>query len=412
MPNIYEYIKWRGDLEFDRDPFNPVDSAIFSALSYLPMDGIVPGPDESGPRYKDSGCISIEDAGKLSAEKYKKKPSGFNIDFNITNAIGVIRAIKGARRYKDCRLFGFINTIDFKNDKQFSAYCVRIEKKQAPGVTLTVFRGTDMNLAGWKEDLNMSFDNSVPAQEEAVSYLEKMSGLYPGPLIVTGHSKGGNLAIFASAFCNKAVQKRITTIYSNDGPGFHKEVVESEGYKAICGRIRAFIPQSSFVGLLFEHGETPDVIKSTAIGLLQHDMVSWEVTHNNFVNTELTQQSRFIKKVIQEWLDQIDEEQRERFIGAIYHVITAGNVQSIADFTSDFRNTAAGIINAVKNLDGKTKKLILKIVGGLLKTTGKNLGQQVADIGEDIKEKGADLTDRISRAGIGLLPGKRKKASR
>ena len=42
MANFSEYVKWRGDLEFDRDPFNPVDNVIFSLLSYLPMDGIVP----------------------------------------------------------------------------------------------------------------------------------------------------------------------------------------------------------------------------------------------------------------------------------------------------------------------------------------------------------------------------------
>ena len=396
MANFSEYVKWRGDLEFDRDPFNPVDNVIFSLLSYLPMDGIVPGPDESG-------SISVEEAGKLSAEKNKKYLSGFNLDFNITNAIEVLGVIKEAPRYKDCRLFGFINTIDFDNDKQFSAYCAKLNSRESASDMLTVFRGTDMNLAGWKEDMNMSFDNSVPAQKEAVAYLNKMAGRFPDSLssaaqpalIVAGHSKGGNLAIFASAFCNKAVQKRIGMVFSNDAPGFHKEVIQSAGYQAICGRIRAFIPQSSMVGMLFEHGETPHVIKSHAAGLLQHDMASWEVTPNNLVSTELTQQSRFINKVIHDWLDQIDEEQREKFIETIYTVITAGNAQSIADFPSDFKNTAAGMIKAVKNMDAKTKKLVLKIIGDLLKTTRKNL-----------KEEGLGLTGRLSRAKKKILPGK------
>jgi len=149
MSNIYDYVKWRGDLEFERDPFNPVDNVVFSQLAYLPMDDIVPGPDESG-------SISIEEAGKISAEKHKKYLSGFNIDITITNGVNVMRAIREAPRYKNCKLFGFVNNIDFRHEKQFSAYCVRINKKQAGSDMVIVFRGTDMNLAGWKEDMNMA----------------------------------------------------------------------------------------------------------------------------------------------------------------------------------------------------------------------------------------------------------------
>ena len=332
MTNIYDYIKWRGDLEFERDPFNPVDNIIFSQLSYLPMEDIVPGPDETGN-------ISIEEAGEISAEKHKKIISGFNIDITIKNGVSVLQAIKAAPRYKNCMLFGFVNNTDFQQDKQFAAYCARIEKKKSANDLVVVFRGTDMNLAGWKEDMNMSLNNSIPAQKEAVTYLEKIAELFPDPLIVAGHSKGGNLAVYASAFCKKSVQKRINIIFSNDGPGFHNDIIQNKGYQAICGKICGFIPQGALVGMLFEHGETPYVIKSNAIGIMQHDMSTWEVTHNNFIGAELTHQSRFIDKVIREWLDEIDIDQREQFIGAIYAIITSGNAQSISDFT-DWKNNA------------------------------------------------------------------------
>ena len=370
MATVYEYIKWRGDLEFDRDPFNPVDNLIFSQLSYLPMEEIVPAPDESG-------SISIGEAGKLSAEKHKKILSGHNADFIITLGVNILQAIKDVPRYKDCKLFGFVNSIDFHQDKQFSAFCARIEKKNSSGDMIVVFRGTDMNLAGWKEDLNMSFKSSVPAQKEAVAYLEKMAKLYPDPLILSGHSKGGNLAIYASAFCNETVQSRIGVIYSNDSPGFQKDIVQSRGYQAICGRIRAFIPQNSLVGMLLDHGETQYVIKSTAIGLLQHNMSSWEVTHNNFVAAELTPHSRFINKVLHEWLYQINEEQRELFIGALYKIITSGNAQSLTDFPSDWKNTAGGMINSMKNMDNNTKKLLRKIIRDFYKTYYKTIGESI-----------------------------------
>ena len=380
MANFYDYIKWRGDLEFERDPFNPVDNAIFSQLAYLPMDDIVPGPDESG-------SISIEEAGEISAVKYKKYLSNINIDYTITNGAKVIQAIRETSRYKDCRLFGFVNNIDFRRDKQFSAYCVRLNEKRNNNYMLVIFRGTDLNLAGWKEDMNMSFNNSVPAQKEAVSYLNKMAKRYSNPLIIAGHSKGGNLAIYASAFCNKKPQRRIVRIYNNDGPGFLKDVIMSEGYKAICERIFTYIPQSSLVGMLLEHAEIPHVVKSSSVGLLQHDLPSWEVIYNNFVGAELTEQCRFIDKVIRDWLDQIDEEQRELFIEAIYKILTAGNVQSFADFPADFIGTALSMINVMKNMNDNTKKLILKIIGSLFTITGKNLGQQAAGIKDMLSGK-------------------------
>lgn len=41
MSNILDYIKWRGDLTIQNDPFNEIDSLILSRFSYLPFDGII-----------------------------------------------------------------------------------------------------------------------------------------------------------------------------------------------------------------------------------------------------------------------------------------------------------------------------------------------------------------------------------
>ena len=196
-------------------------------------------------------------------------------------------------------------------------------------------------------------------------------------MILAGHSKGGNLAIYASAFCSKLIRRRITAIYSNDAPGFHKQVIQSKGYQAICSRIRSFIPQSSLIGMLFEHGDTPTVIKSTANGPMQHDLCSWEVTYNNMASAgELTPQSKFINNVICEWINQIDEGQRQQFIQAIYKILVSCDADSVADLTDDWKNTAGGIINALINMDKPTKKLMGKIIGDLFKTARENLGKR------------------------------------
>jgi hypothetical protein len=370
MADLFDYISWRGDLGFDRMPFNPVDNIVFSQLSYLPMDGIVPGP-------QDNSCITVEELAARYAVMQQDNPSGLSHDITVNDAISVINAIGSAPRYKNCKLFGFSNNIDLDQEKQFAAYCAIIGRKFLSRKMLAVYRGTDMTLIGWKESFNMSLITSIPSQKEAVSYLEKTAGRFRYPLIIAGHSKGGNLAIYASAFCGKHVRKRITAVYSNDAPGFHKEVIQSEGYKAICPRIRSFIPQSSLIGVLFEHGETPMVIKSSANGPMQHSLCSWEVTYNNMVDAgELTAQSRFINNIIREWINQIDEGQRQQFIQAIYTILVSCDAASVADLTDDWKNTAGGIINALINMDKPTKKLMGKIIGDLFKTARESIGKR------------------------------------
>ena len=187
MANLFDYVYWRGDLEFSCSPFNPVDNIIFSQLSYLPMDGIVPGPD-------DRGSVSIAELAEIYGEK---QSMGFVLptdDITVSGAISVINAIGTAPRYKNCRLFGYVSSIDKSQEKQFAAYCTIIPRKRYSGDMLAVYRGTDMSLVGWKEDFNMSVKKSIPSQKEAVFYLDKMASRFAGPVMTAGHSKGGNLA--------------------------------------------------------------------------------------------------------------------------------------------------------------------------------------------------------------------------
>lgn len=44
----------------------------------------------------------------------------------------------------------------------------------------------------------MAFQYPVPAQRSASAYLDMVARLWEGPIILVGHSKGGNLAIYAA----------------------------------------------------------------------------------------------------------------------------------------------------------------------------------------------------------------------
>ena len=60
----------------------------------------------------------------------------------------------------------------------------------------------------------MAFAEEVPAQREAVRFLDQAAVLGI-PLRVGGHSKGGNLAVYAAARCSGAAQARICLLYTS-----------------------------------------------------------------------------------------------------------------------------------------------------------------------------------------------------
>jgi hypothetical protein len=195
--------------------------------------------------------------------------------------------------------------------------------------------------------------------------------------MLAGHSKGGNLAIYAAAHCGEKVRRRITIIYINDAPGFARPLIESGGYQAIRRRIYAFVPQQSVVGMLFEHGETPAVIKSTASGPMQHDLCTWEVSHNDIVRAgELSQQSRLVEAIIRDWINEFEPGQQRQFVDAIYKVLIATNVQSISDLSAGWFKSAVGIIKSFKDIDKPTRELIVKSIGNFFRTARKNMRKQ------------------------------------
>ncbi|MCL2800816.1 MAG: DUF2974 domain-containing protein [Treponema sp.] len=318
MACLFDYIKWRGDLDFSESPFNPVDNIILSQLSYLTLDGIVPGPE---------GKTGISIALAVRVFKERLKEGSIKLTSVFKEDPELIKALGASRRFGNCQLFGYVNFIDTIREIQFSAVCITTGKG-----CFVVFRGTDSSLVGWKEDFNMCFRDVIPSQLEAVKYLENMSPMIKGKFRIGGHSKGGNLAIFAASKCRRKIQKRIIEIYSNDAPGFNEKFISSAGFLAIKDRLRIYVPQSSIIGMFMEHGSSLNIIKSSESGLMQHCLYSWEVTHNSLVSADkATVSSIFINKTIREWVNNNDYEHREQFIEALYYIFNAAEVKSISE---------------------------------------------------------------------------------
>jgi len=360
---MFDYIAWRGDISFTQSPFNPVDNIIFSQLSYLPLDGIVPGPDEKEK-------ISLNLAAKTLTEKLQNSAPESKPLVMYKDDPALINAAGASTRFGNCRLFGYINHVDPDREVQISALCIHIGDDSC----FVVFRGTDLSFVGWKEDANMCFKDVIPAQLEAVKYLEKIAGMINGPLRIGGHSKGGNLAVYAASNCSREIQQRITEIYSNDAPGFNKNVIASEGYAAIRDRIRSFVPQSSVVGMVFEQGCDSTVIKSSQIGILQHDLYSWEVTHDSMVYVdEVDIGSRFVDKTLKDWIGSLDNDHREQFFEALYAILNASEVKSLHELEKTWFKAVGRMLKSLGNIDGSTRRLVRKTLRDLFRFATLNI---------------------------------------
>ena len=223
--NLFTYLKWRGDLSIQQDPLNEVDGLMFSQLSYLRLDKIVPGVGEEGN-------ITIREANRRYVKTNQKM-------MYYAEKESLFDAMAQSERYGNMTLCNYISTTDTKTQQQFAAMHVNI----APGQTFIVFRGTDSTVVGWKEDCNMSYMMPVPAQQSAVDYVEQtVKGLFK-KYYLGGHSKGGNLAIYSAVFSNPKFQRKIAGVYSYDGPGFNRTMVNDAAYIAIKDRIHAFVPE-------------------------------------------------------------------------------------------------------------------------------------------------------------------------
>lgn len=357
MANIFDYLKWRGDLTISQAQFNNVDALILSRLSYFPFEGVVIADP------LDKVAIGRAAAVFLTLEK----PEG---EVNMPQDIELLKVLAKSKRFKDMYLSGYINEIDNETQKQFAAIII----DTLDNSHFISYRGTDNTIVGWKEDFNMSFMAPVPAQMHAVRYMEEAAKIIPGHIRAGGHSKGGNLAVYAASFCSAPVQERIVRVYNNDGPGFNASTISEEGYAAVRGRLQTFVPQSSVVGMLLEHEEEYMIIHSTQIGLLQHNIYSWEVTRDDFIYLEkVSNGSRFIDGTLKDWMSGMEPEQREQFIDAMFSIFRDTDAQTLKELTSNWYKNAQHVLRSLSNMDESIKQVVSKTLHSLIKSAKENL---------------------------------------
>lgn len=376
VTTVFDYLRWRGDLTFAQDAFNEVDNLILCIIAYLNFRRF----PELRSRDADKAVLMSDIVPRMTAEDEQQ-------GLSPNNYIPLMKLAAESCRFAPVRLFGYETVRDETREMQLDALSFLL-----PDDTLfCAFMGTDRSLVGWKENLNLSYMDAVPAQIGAVEYVEDMAWRCPErPVRIGGHSKGGNLAAYAAIHIPEALQARMLDAYNNDGPGFRRDVTDTAEYRRIAAKLHTYIPAASIVGVLLEHTEDYTVVASSSRAIMQHEPLTWGVLGSRFIRQEA--RSEFGKAsddVVREWLASLSPQERKEFSNALFDMFTqGGTVQSLEDVRQSelLRRLAAdekqrGIVSeALRRLMADVKDELLRTAEAGLKETAETLKETAGNL--------------------------------
>lgn len=348
MSNITDYLTWRGDISLACMPFNDADNLVLSLLAYILFENIMT---------KDE---------KLTVKQAATILNGRPNDFGVMKSdnVRLLSKMADGARFQNAAICHCVSEIDTNEEKQFAAITILLDD----GTCFVAYRGTDNTLIGWKEDFNLSFISPVPAQTASARYLTGVAGQTAGPLRIGGHSKGGNLAIYAASQCSQHIQDRVVAVYSNDGPGLDDATFTSDGYMRIRDRFYSFVPQSSIIGMLLQHQENYAVVISHAIGLFQHNPYTWQVNRDGFeIIGAIRPGSRYMDATLKNWLSSVSMDERMIFVDTLFTVLSSTNATTLQGLTAGWWKNAYVMLMKVKDIDSQTRKIIIGVLVELVK---------------------------------------------
>jgi hypothetical protein len=361
MPNIVDYLKWRGDIQLGYSPFNDVDNLILAEFSYLLLE------------MADQPCEGL--SVKAIAPLLENHPEAYGFIDADDNKL-MLDLMASSKRFGDVLVREYQCQTDENSEKQFAAMTFFL-----PDETVYVaFRGTDSTLIGWKEDFNMAFTCPVPAQTEAQKYLEMICETVSMPIRVGGHSKGGNLAVYAAANIAAEMKGRILQVYSNDGPGMNVKTINSEGYQFIADKIVAVLPEFSVIGMLLHQHKDYKVVSSTSKGLMQHSPFSWEVRGAGFIELPTLKRSSLqIDAILDQWLFEMPEDERMQLVEALYLAMKHAEIKTVEGLIANPMKIGILLLSAIRHFDGDTRHLVWE---KLTRLAGVALKEKRAEHGE------------------------------
>lgn len=358
--SIVEYLASQR-ASFSTAPLNDVDSLILSTIAYFSFEKGTLGrtvPSEVVP-------LPVAICGTSHDDLYG------SIWLSHMGGDEFLAALLASPRFMNLAVGYYANEVSNHFEKQFSAVTFFFPDGEA----YVAYRGTDNSLAGWKEDFNLTFMEEVPSQVSARTYLEDIAGTSPSKLYVGGHSKGGNLAEYATLTCRDQTFEQVERVFSHDGPGFAftpSARIDSAAYNA---KLSKTVPESSIFGMLMESRGDYRVVRATGMLFAQHASTHWVVENGDFVTLDtIAPEAAILSASMNSWAQKYDREQRELFIDAVYEMFLAAGVDTWREFGENRSGNALAVAEAVAKLPADMRSTLF----GMLRDLAPILGSEAA----------------------------------
>lgn len=350
---MIDYCIWRGDITFKYDPFNEVDNLLLSQITYIKFDDYITSTDKK----------TIKELSDLCLDNYETLKNGKKI---VNENIAILTAMANTKRFRDCIIHHYCSHLYKDSTEQFAAMMIDLPDK----TTVVSFRGTDETFIGWKEDLMLSYQ-SVNAQRDALKYVEEYCNILFRKYRFIGHSKGGNLALYAATNCKKKLKKKIIQVISNDGPGLIKGSYSLEDYEAIKDRYTLIASEKYGVGTIYEMANNKKIVKTSANNIVSaHNMLTWIIEGNHLINADKeSSETELTRKIINQILEETNEEEREILVEEIFKCLEQYDIHTTIQLSEGGLPLFVKILKSLNDMDNVAKKTASK----MLKTIYENL---------------------------------------
>lgn len=367
---LADYIFWRKDYDFKAIPFNEVDNLILCNLAYIRFKNLIPG---------DGKEITLT----ALIELFLKKPTDLSI-LRTLEDLNFLKTLQNTRRYGTLKLSFHREIYDEEKEIQFAALTVKL----AFNHYFISYRGTDNYLPGWKEDLNLSF-KTIPSQSLAVTYLNEVIGLHPfARFTLGGHSKGGNLAMYACAHLKPAQYRKIIKIYNNDGPGFLQDSPTFNYARRIIDKLTIFTPQFSLIAQIMTQVKACKIIQAEGQSIFQHDPYNWLTDGDKFVYLDkIDERAMNWQKVCNELLKRLSTQERENFCQGLFQIFNAAEATNIYDIIPGLFKNYDEVLKIIRSKDRKTANALKLLTETALNLLKEDLGSSINNLSDNIQRK-------------------------
>jgi len=337
---LYRYIQGKKET-FEQSPVNPLDVLAFTWLTYFDFSTL----EERLP-------IAIKD---LLGTPFEKNLEKSHQSWVPRISAKLFRAMMRSPRYQDAVILRAVENFSGEDVYQFGAVAI-----QAGGKTIVAYEGTDLSPTGWREDCVMSYSDEIGSYPVGEGFLQEVMDATSGPIIVSGHSKGGNIAVYVAAKIKDG--SRIERVYSYDGPGFHNSNIFEE-HPERESWVTKYIPQGSIVGVLLNSNAKTTIVRSYSIGVFQHNAVKWTIDGDDFKRVDkLSLSSRFLDRAANQWINGLTDEEKKRFVGLFFGGTSDQARPRLSNILQEFAKAVPGVALAYGMMTKDDRKFMFRVM--------------------------------------------------